>query len=153
MGDAATDNARQTALARVDDTITVAYGARANEQGIRVIVQNMAVFAAMTFSPADADGRDRYMALAGRVGSALFQPADQQRIDTIQTEIAGANVAAGAAKERLAERKTMLLGLIDEIERVSPEEVGFLMLTLNTRMQATMQTTAMLSRFTLLDFM
>jgi hypothetical protein len=42
--------------------------------------------------------------------------------------------------------------MIDEIENISSEEVGVMLLALNTRLQATLQTTALLSQMTLLDY-
>jgi hypothetical protein len=152
-GDDATDNARQTSIARVDDAIVIEYGARANEEGIRHSVQNIAVFAAMTFSASDPDARDRYAALLDRVGTALSPPSGVQRLEAIQTEIAGAKLAADAAGERLADRKPVLQGMLDEIESVPIEEVGAMLLQLNTRFEATLQTTAMLSQFTLLSYL
>lgn len=152
LGDDATDNARATAVARVDDTITVNYGARANEEGIRWIVQNEAVFAAVSFSATDPNARDAYYALAGRVGSAMDVPAGTQQIEAIQTEIAGANVSAQAAKKRLAERTPVLQDMIDSVENISEEEVSVKLLALNTRMQASLQVTAMLSQLSLVNF-
>jgi len=151
-GDAAADNARDTAVARIDDEITVAYGARANEDGIRHIVQHVALFASMTFSEADPNARERYFAVVARVGSALDAPTGTQHVEAIQTDLAGAKLAAGAAGQRLDDKKPVMQGLIDEIENAQPEEVGAMLLALNTRLQATLQTTAMLSQFTLLDF-
>jgi hypothetical protein len=153
VGDDAVDNARDTSIARVDDAITIEYGARANEEGIRHAVQNIAVFAAMTFSPSDPDARDRYSALLNRVGTQLGPPSGIQRLEAIQTEIAGAKLAADAAGERLADRKPVLQGMIDQIEGVPLEEVGAMLLQLNTRFQATLQTTAMLSQFNLLNYL
>lgn len=152
LGDNATDSARGTSVARVDDTITVNYGARANEEGIRWIVQNEAVFAAVSFSATDADARDRYYALAARVGSAMDVPAGTQQIEAIQTEIAGANVSAQTAKKRLAERAPVLQDMIDGVENISDEEVSVKLLALNTRMQASLQVTAMLSQLSLVNF-
>jgi hypothetical protein len=152
VGEAAADDPRNTAIARIDETITVEYGARANEDGLRQTVQNLAAFAAMTFSDADPDARARYLALAERVGNALDQPEGIHSIAGIQTEIAGANLSAGAAKERHAYTKATLQGMIDEIENISSEEVGVMLLALNTRLQATLQTTALLSQMTLLDY-
>ena len=151
-GDAATDDPRSTALARVDEDITVAHGARANEDGIRQVVQYNALFAAITFSTSDPDAGDRYTALVGRIGGGLDQPSGVKHIEAIQTDIAGANLAAGATKQRLDDKKPVLQGLLDEIENVFPEEVGAMLLALNTRMQATLQTTALVSQFTLLNF-
>jgi flagellar hook-associated protein 3 FlgL len=47
-GEDGPDPARGTATAQVDPSISVSYGARANEQGIRWVVQNVAALAAMT---------------------------------------------------------------------------------------------------------
>jgi flagellin-like hook-associated protein FlgL len=151
-GDAATGDPRQTASARIDDTITVQYGVRANEDGLRHVVQNTAVFAAMTFSEADPDARDRYFALAQRVGVSLDAQAGVKHVEAIQTDIAGAQLSANAAKERLADKKPILQGILDEIENILPEEVGVKLLAMTTRMQATLQTTAMLSQFNLLNY-
>jgi len=152
-GEGAVDSARNTAIARVDETITVSYGARANEDGIRQVVQNVAVFASMTFSESDPDARDRYFALVQRIGNGLDADDATKQIEAIQTDIAGAQLAANAAKERLEDKKPVLQGIVDEIENISPEEVGVKLLALNTRMQATMQTTAILSQFTLLSYL
>lgn len=151
-GDNATDNARATSVARVDDAITVNYGARANEEGIRWIVQNEAVFAAVSFSPTDTNGRAAYYALASRVGSAMDVPAGTQQIEAIQTEIAGANVSAQAAKKRLSERAPVLQDMISDVEDVSNEDVSVKLLALSTRMQASLQVTAMLSQLSLVKF-
>lgn len=152
LGDNATDSARQTAVARVDDSIQVAYGARANEEAIRWVVQNTAVFAAVSFTGSDPESRDKFYALAGRVGAAMDVPAGMQEVEGIQTEIAGANLSAQAAKDRLTQRTPVLQDMIDNIENVSDEEVSVKLLALNTRLQASLQTTAMLSQLSLVNY-
>jgi flagellin-like hook-associated protein FlgL len=151
-GDGASGDARLTSVARIDDTIEVAHGARANEDGMRTVVMSAAVFASMTFSESDPDGRDRYFALAQRVGTELDGQQGIASIEAAQTDLAGAQLSAEAAKERLTEKKASLQGIIDEIENVLPEEVGVKLLSMTTRLQATLQTTAMLSQFNLLNF-
>lgn len=151
-GDGAAGDPRLTSVARVDDTIQVAHGARANEDGMRTVVMTAAVFASMSFSENDPAGRDRYFAIAQRVGVALDGDQGLKRIEALQTDIAGAKLSANAAKERLTEKKASLQGIIDEIENVLPEEVGVKLLAMSTRLQATLQTTAMLSQFNLLNF-
>ena len=47
-GENGSDPARGTAVARVDQSITVQYGARANEEALRYQLQNIAVYAAVT---------------------------------------------------------------------------------------------------------
>jgi flagellar hook-associated protein 3 FlgL len=151
-GDAATDNARDSAIARVDEDITVKYGVRANEDGLRHIVQNVALLAAMKFESTDPNSRNRYFALGERVGSAIDATTGTRSVEAIQTELAGAKFAADAAKERLGDKKPIMQGMLDDIENVMPEEVGAMLLAMNTRMQASLQTTALLNQFTLLNF-
>src|SRR5690606_33608961 len=50
-GEISTDPARSSATARIDQSLVVSYGARANETAIRNLVQNMANLAAVTISP------------------------------------------------------------------------------------------------------
>jgi flagellin-like hook-associated protein FlgL len=151
-GDSAAGDPRKTTVARIDETITVAYGVRANEDGLRQVVQNAAVFASMTFSDADPDGRQRYFALAQRIGIALDQQNGVKHIEAIQTDLAGSQLSANSAKERLADKKPILQGILDEIENITPEEVGVKLLAMSTRLQATLQTTAMLSNLSLLNY-
>ena len=92
-GDDATDDPRATMSARVDDAITVNYGIRANEEALRTSVQNFATFAAVSFSASDVSARDRYNALARRIGNNLAPSSSVQQISSIQTEVAGANLA------------------------------------------------------------
>src|SRR6185369_8359313 len=61
-GEMGTDSARGTAVAKVDDALSVAYGARANEQALRATIANIAVYAVSTFSPANPNDGDRFAA-------------------------------------------------------------------------------------------
>ena len=76
-----------------------------------------------------------------------------QQISSIQTGIAGANLAANAARTRIEDKKPILQGVLDGIENVDPNEVGVRLLALQTQMQASLQTTAMLSKLSLVNFM
>jgi len=152
-GDDATDDPRATMSARVDDAITVNYGIRGNEEALRTSVQNFATFAAMSFSAGDASARDRYNALTQRIGANLAPSSSVQQISSIQTEVAGANLAANAAKTRIEDKKPILQGVLDNIENADPNEVGARLLALSTQMQASLQTTAMLSKLSLVNFM
>ena len=152
MGDTATDDSRDTSIARVDEEITVSYGARANEDGLRQIVQNVALLATMTYSETDPNDRDRYYALIGRIGKSLDAATGTRSVEAIQTELAGAKLQADAAKERLGDKKPLMQGLLDDIENAMPEEVSAMLLAMNTRMQASLQATALLNQFSLLNF-
>jgi flagellar hook-associated protein 3 FlgL len=152
-GDDGTGDPRSTMSARVDDAITVNYGIRANEEALRNSVQNFATFAAMSFSAGDPSANSRYNALAKRIGANLAPNASVQQISSIQTAIAGANDAANAAKTRIQDKTPILQGVIDNIENADPNQVGVQLLALQTQMQASLQTTAMLSKLSLVNFM
>ena len=66
---------RSTATARIDQSTSVSYGTQANEQGIRWIVQNVAVLAATTYSASDPNASASYTDLNRKVYAALAVPA------------------------------------------------------------------------------
>jgi flagellin-like hook-associated protein FlgL len=152
-GEVGTDPARATATARVDTSITVSYGLRANEEGIRWMVQNVAALAAVTFSPSDPDAVARNAALNARIGTNLSVPVGTQRIQDISTELAGAQQTLQSAAERHSQTESTLSGMLDGIEGVSDEEVAAQILALQTRLQASLQTTAMLYQTSLVNYL
>jgi flagellin-like hook-associated protein FlgL len=152
-GDDATNDPRATMSARVDDAITVSYGIRGNEEALRTTVQNFATLAAVSFSGSDPSANDRYNALTQRIGTNLAPSSTVQQISAIQTQIAGANLAANAAKTRIDDKKALLQGVLGGIENVNPNEVGVQLLALQTQLQASLQVTSMLSKLSLVNFM
>jgi flagellin-like hook-associated protein FlgL len=151
-GDDATDAARTTAVARVDPSLSVVYGMRANEQGIRSIIETAAVFANTTFSPSDPNAPAAYAALQQRVVSVLGGTPGQQQVTDIAAELGGAQATLGAAQDRHAQTEATLTDLLQNIESAPPEEVGANILALQTNLQASLQTTALLARTTILDY-
>ncbi len=152
-GEMASDPARGSASARIDDSIVVGYGVRANEGGIRNLVQSVALFAAVGDNPADPEATARYNALAQRVSGALAVPPGTQKIEDILADIASAQGALGAATDRHKQTRTAVSGMLDTIENASPEEVGTQILALQTRLQASLQTTALLYRTSLVNYL
>jgi flagellin-like hook-associated protein FlgL len=152
-GDNATDDPRSTALARADQSLTVSYGARANEQGLRVAVQNLAVFAAVQFSGADPDGQEQYNALQHRIGANLNGAPNQQSVADISGQLAGAQVALSNAKDRHDQTNTTLQNLLQSVQGASTEEVGAQIMALQTSLQATLQTTAMLLQTNIMKYL
>jgi flagellin-like hook-associated protein FlgL len=151
-GEAGSDPARATAVARIDDSITVSYGLRGNEQGIRWVVQNVAALAAMTFSQGDPNAAARSAALDQRVGAALDVPAGTQKIEDIEADLAGAQTTMSAAADRHSQTKSALADMLDHIEGVSNEEVAAQIMALQTRLQASLQTTSLLYKTSLVNY-
>jgi len=152
-GEAGATSARSTATARIDKTISVSYGTRANEQGIRWAVQNIAVFAAMTFSSADPNASNRYSALTQRLGPNLDVPQGTQRIPDIEAELAGAQTSMKAVQDRLTQAKATAQNMSDSIEGISNEEVASKILALQTRLQASYQATTTLYHTSLVNYL
>ena len=152
LGEAGSQPARSTATARVDESLTLSYGMRANEQAPRIAVQSIAVFAAMAFSDADPNASNRYDALKQRLITALDAPTGQQKITDIEAELAGVQTSMAAAKDRHTQSEVVLQNFLQQIEGVPQEEVATQILALQTSLQATMQTTALLLRTNLLEY-
>jgi flagellin-like hook-associated protein FlgL len=126
---------------------------RANEEGIRWAVQNLAALAAMTYSTTDPNAADRNAALNLRVTAALSHPAGVQTIENIAADLAGSQKTIADADERHHQTTAALSDLLQEIEGVPTEEVAAKILALQTRLQASLQTTALLYQSSLVYFL
>src|SRR6185437_15234863 len=151
-GETGSDPARSTATARIDQSLSVSYGARANEEAIRTLVQNVATLAAVTISPTDPNGVGLSSELDQRLTANLGAPGTQTVTD-IESDLASAQTSLKAAKDRHQQANSTLNDFLQQIEGVSNEDVGAQLLTLQTRMQASMQVTSMLSQLSLVNFL
>ncbi len=152
-GEPGSDSARATATARIDPSLTVTYGARANEQGFRTLVQNIATLAALPMSASDPNAAQLSSALNERLTVNLSGPAGVQTVTNIATDLAGAQTSMAAATSRHQQTAATLGDFLQQIKGVSNEEVGSQLLTLQTRMQASMQTTSMLFQISLVNYL
>ncbi len=153
VGDDATDDPRSTAVARADQSLAVSYGVRANEQALTMAVKTLAVFAAIGFSGSDPNAEGQYNALRQRVGAALVGSANQQQVSDIAGQLASAQVALSNAKDRHDQTNTTLQNLLQSVEGASTEQVAAQILALQTSLQGTLQTTAMLLQTTILKYL
>jgi flagellin-like hook-associated protein FlgL len=152
-GEPGSGSARSTATSQVDPSLTVSYGARANEDGIRNLVQNVATLAAVNIDPTDANANDLSAALNQRVNTNLSNVGGGQTVEDISTDLANAQVLANNAKGRHTQTNATLSNYQQQITGVSTDQVGAELLTLQTRMQASMQTTAMLLQTSLVNYL
>ena len=151
-GETGTDPARSTATAKIDQSLSVSYGARANEDALRTLVQNVATLAAVTISPTDPNGVGLSSELDQRLTANLGAPGTQT-VSDIESDLASAQTSLKAAKDRHQQANSTLSDFLQQIEGVSNEDVGAQLLTLQTRMQASMQVTSMLSQLSLVNFL
>ena len=152
-GEAGPGSARATATARVDQSVTVQYGARANETAIRSQLQTLAVFAAVTTSAANPNAALQVSALSQRVAQNLARQPGQQTIEDIQSDFATAQLTMKDATARQTQAQGMLQGIVDQAENVSPDQVASQILALQTALQASYQTTAMLAQLSLAKYL
>jgi flagellin-like hook-associated protein FlgL len=154
-GEMSASPARGSVTARVDKTMTVSYGVRANEQGLRSVIENVAVFAAMSFQPSNPNSSAAYNALGQRVSLALnVQPgAGTQTTQNIETELANAQNSIATTTTQQKQTQSTLQTFLQGMTGISNEEVASEILTLQTQLQASLQTTAMLSKLSLVNYL
>ena len=152
-GENGADSPRGTAVARVDQSISVQYGARANEQAFRYELQNIAVYAAVTTNASNPNASAQVTALAQRITANLAPQPGQQSIQDVQAELAGAQTAMKAATDRQTQLKGMAQTMLDSIEGINPDEVATKILALQTMLQASYQTTSMLYQTSLTKYL
>ncbi len=151
-GDATSTNARATAQARIDTDITVNVGAQANELGIRRMLASLAVFTTETFSTANAADKARHEAMANLLRAELSDSSSQTVAD-IHLEVGIAQATLKRADDRHKATKAFVEDVIGGVENVSKEEAAAKLLSMQTKMQAAYQTTSILSRLSLTDYL
>jgi flagellin-like hook-associated protein FlgL len=152
-GETGTDSARGTAIARVDQSVTVQYGARANEEAMRYVLQNIAVYAAVTTKASNPNSNAQVNALQQRISANLAPQSGQQSIQDMQAEFAGAQNAIKASTDRQTQLKGMAQTMLDEIVGINQDEVATKILALQTSLQASYQTTSMLYQTSLVKYL
>ncbi|WP_298871966.1 flagellar hook associated protein [uncultured Bradyrhizobium sp.] len=146
-------SARSTAVARVDDSVTVQYGAQADETAIRQQLQAIAVFGTYSTSPTGQYAGAQVAALSLRTTQALTPQAGQQKIEDIQTDIAMAQNTMKDASTRQTQAKAQLQTIVDQAESASPDQVASEILSLQNALQASYQTTANLAQLSLVKYL
>jgi flagellar hook-associated protein 3 FlgL len=144
---------RGSESARVDSSITVQYGAQANEQAIRQQLEGVAVFAAVSVSPTGTNSAAQISALSSRIATNLTAQPGQQTISDIQTDYASAQGIMKDVSARQTQSSTQLQNVIDQTETVSTQEVASQLLALQNSLSASYEATSMLAQLTLTKFL
>ena len=152
-GNTGPGSALSSATAQIDTGITIQYGAQANESAIRSQLQSLAVFAAFTTSPTGTNSAAQIAALSQSTATNLTPQPGQQTIEEIQSQFAAAQTVMSNTSARQAQSQTMLQTMVDNTETVSTQTVASEILALQTDLQASYQTTSMLSQLTLTKFL
>lgn len=145
---------RHTVTAKVGESTSVAYGVQANESGLVNLVQSLAAMSIQTFTEADPTSTDRYSAMISRNTERLAETGDSNgSIAIIAVELGLAKSTAGAIDDRHTDHKAQLSNMVQDIEEAPTETVAMELLALKTRLEASYQTTAMLSQLSLVNYL
>jgi flagellar hook-associated protein 3 FlgL len=144
---------RASSITLVDSGIAVQYGIQANEQAIRQQLEGVAVYAAMTESPTATNSAAQATALSSRTADNLRSQPGQQQISDIQTDLANAQTTMKAASARQTQTQTQLQNMIDSTENISTDQVASQILAIQNALSASYQTTSILSKLTLTNFL
>jgi flagellin-like hook-associated protein FlgL len=145
---------RHTVTAKVGESTSVAYGVQANESGLVNLVQSLAAMSIQTFTEADLTSADRYSAMISRNTERLAETGDSNgSIAIIAVELGLAKSTAGAIDERHTDHRAQLSNMVQDIEEAPTETVAMELLALKTRLEASYQTTAMLSQLSLVNYL
>ena len=116
-------------------------------------MQNVATLAAVTISSTDPKGVELSQALNTRLTAGLNGQPGEQKLADIQTDLGGAQVSIKAAQSRHQQQNSTLQEFLTQIEGVNDAEVGTQILTLQTRLQASMQVTSMMYQTSLVNYL
>src|SRR4029077_1087658 len=146
-------SARASSTARIDQSVTVQYGAQANESAIRSQLQTLAVFSTFSAPQAGTNSAGQILALSQRVAQSLTTHPGTQTIQDIQADFATAQMTMKNATSRQSQSQAMLQSIVDQAETLLAGQVASEVLALQTSLQASYQTTSMLSQLTLTKYL
>jgi flagellar hook-associated protein 3 FlgL len=152
-GGTTTGSARATQVAQIGPDQTVDYGIQANEPGIASQLQAIAAYAAFTVSPTNPNAAAQVSDVSASVAQALSTQPNQQSIQDIQTDLANAQTTMSTASSLQTQTQSSLQDIVSQVETVSPDQVATQILALQTSLQASYQTTSMLSQLSLVKFL
>jgi flagellin-like hook-associated protein FlgL len=152
-GESGSDPARGTAVAGMDQSISVQYGARANEDAFVNQLKAIAVYAAVTTDASNPNANGQLTALNSRIVDNLAVHPGVQSIQDIQSDFAGAQAAIKTATTRQTQTGAIAQSMLDSIQGIDDNEVVTKILALQTSLQASYQTTSSLYQLSLVKYM
>jgi len=153
QGEAGTDPARGTALAKIDDNLVMSYGSRANEEAFTTVISGLALMAAETFSDSNPNDQARFRKLAGEVATITSFPNGTQSTRDLIGEFVFKQSSVEKANERHQLTEFTTADLLGQFEQADNFEISAQILQLQTQLQASFETTSILSRLSLVNFL
>ncbi|WP_298967595.1 hypothetical protein [uncultured Methylobacterium sp.] len=151
-GDDTSTDPRTTTTVQISAGQTVGIGAQANESALRSALAGIAVVASVSFAGGASDDA-RFQAYATRIQDQVKPSGTAQTLEGIATEFGLAVSAVTTQKADNAASKSILQNAVDGVESASMEEVATKLMTLQTQLQASYQTTSTLAKLTLANYL
>jgi hypothetical protein len=104
-------------------------------------------------SPTGTNSAAEISALSSRVAANLTPQAGQQTIQDIQTDFSNAQTTMKDATARQTQAQAALQNLVSNTEGINQDQVASEILQLQNNLQASYQTTSMLSQLSLTKFL
>jgi flagellin-like hook-associated protein FlgL len=147
-------NPRQTVSNRIDDSTQIDCGVQANEYGFVQLVRSLAAVAVENFPPGDSTSTERYDTMSEILRDRLAESRNSTAgsIEIITLELGTAQATLGNVRERQQTYKLQLDTMLSEIEAAPVEEVAAMILSLQTRLQASYETLSIINQLTLVNF-
>jgi flagellin-like hook-associated protein FlgL len=147
-GDDAAGSARETTPVRTGDATSVAIGARANEKGFRTVLAALGALVGQDFPAGSAEAKTRYAATTDAIADSI---GDDMK--NIVSEFGVASAGLAAAKSRLGIAKSQVEDAVAGVENADTSDVAMKLLATQTRLQASYQTTATITKLSLVNFL
>jgi hypothetical protein len=144
---------RQTAVAQVAPSTTIAYGMQANEPAISAILANVAALAATSYSASNPNAQASYNALSQQVAANLSGQSGTQSISDIEADLANAQTVMKSAGAVNTQTQTTLQDMLQSIEGVNQDQIGEQILALQNSLSASLSVTARLSQISLVNYL
>ncbi|PLX37250.1 MAG: hypothetical protein C0606_12215 [Hyphomicrobiales bacterium] len=151
-GDNTAEDPRLGATARIDDSVTISYGLRANEEALVNIVKGLAVYGTETFTANDETDRARYSELADRSWYELAEQSGSNSLRALVSEFGTISYSVGTAEQRHVAAAGTLIEAVEGIESSNLEEVATKLLQLETLLEANYTTMSKLAEMSLTNY-
>ena len=155
------DDPRQDKVVRIDDNVSIAYGARANESAFTELLQNMAVFVAADFIAADEGDPDSvdfaksyYGSLAKLTDKELSYSGDRNSgVQTVAGEMSVIYTQLKHTSERQEQTKLSYKDLLQKAEGYDKTQAATELKILDENLQVSFAATAKLLSLSIANYL
>ncbi len=143
---------RNSVAARVDKGLNVGTGIQGNEPAFVKALAAYALIATQTFNKADPNDQAHYQELVSRTANNLGNPLTQS-VKDVQIQVANSANAVKDTQARLKLKSSQYQTLVDGVENSDTATISAQLLSLQTQLEASYQTTNILSKLTLTNYL